>query len=85
MGWALSLAIYFVIWWVVLFAVLPFGVTGQREAAKRRRRRSGEGQRARAPIAPRLLYRVSRSTRSSRPSSGSRSNIYYIYFYLPSS
>jgi predicted secreted protein len=27
-----SLAIYFVIWWLVLFAVLPFGVRSQHEA-----------------------------------------------------
>lgn len=26
-----SVAIYFVIWWVVLFAVLPFGVKSQHE------------------------------------------------------
>ena len=26
-----SLAIYFVIWWLVLFAVLPFGVRSQHE------------------------------------------------------
>jgi predicted secreted protein len=26
-----ALAIYFVIWWVVLFAVLPFGVRSQQE------------------------------------------------------
>jgi predicted secreted protein len=28
---ATALAIYFVIWWVVLFAVLPFGVRSQEE------------------------------------------------------
>ena len=27
-------AIYFVIWWVTLFAVLPFGVRSQREAGE---------------------------------------------------
>jgi predicted secreted protein len=26
MGWATGIAIYAVIWWVVIFAVLPFGV-----------------------------------------------------------
>ena len=31
MGWALGLAVYFVIWWVTLFAVLPFGIHSQRE------------------------------------------------------
>lgn len=27
-----AIAIYFLIWWIVLFAVLPFGVTTQQEA-----------------------------------------------------
>jgi predicted secreted protein len=26
MGWATGIAIYFTIWWVVIFAVLPWGV-----------------------------------------------------------
>jgi predicted secreted protein len=29
-----SVAIYFVIWWLVLFAVLPFGVRSQHEAGE---------------------------------------------------
>ena len=32
MSIATALAIYFVIWWVVLFAVLPFGVRSQEES-----------------------------------------------------
>jgi predicted secreted protein len=32
MGLALGLALYFMIWWLVLFAVLPFGVRTQDEA-----------------------------------------------------
>jgi predicted secreted protein len=31
---ALAAAIYFVLWWVVLFAVLPWGVQSQREAGE---------------------------------------------------
>ncbi len=31
MSWATSIAIYFIIWWVVLFAVLPWGVRSQQE------------------------------------------------------
>ena len=31
MSWPLAIALYFVIWWVVLFAVLPFGVRTQGE------------------------------------------------------
>jgi predicted secreted protein len=32
MDWVLVLAIYIFIWWIVLFAVLPFGVHTQDEA-----------------------------------------------------
>ena len=30
-----ALAIYFVLWWVVLFAILPFGVRSQSEQGQR--------------------------------------------------
>ena len=39
-----ALAIYFVIWWIVLFAVLPFGVRSQHE--------DGEGAPGTDPGAP---------------------------------
>jgi predicted secreted protein len=45
-----AVAIYFVVWWIVLFAVLPFGVRTQDEA--------GEvtlGTTASAPVKPRLV------------------------------
>ncbi len=29
-----GIAIFFVLWWIVLFAVLPFGVRSQREAGE---------------------------------------------------
>jgi predicted secreted protein len=32
MSFSFLLAVYFIIWWVVLFAVLPFGVRTQAEA-----------------------------------------------------
>lgn len=31
MNLVLSVAVYFVIWWIVLFAVLPFGIRTQHE------------------------------------------------------
>ncbi len=31
MQWLTYFALYFVIWWTVLFVVLPFGVRGQHE------------------------------------------------------
>jgi predicted secreted protein len=32
MSWVFAFAIYFVVWWISLFAVLPFGVRTQEEA-----------------------------------------------------
>jgi predicted secreted protein len=34
MAWTTALAIYFVIWWLVLFCVLPFGVRNPSEAGE---------------------------------------------------
>ena len=34
MAWTTALAIYFIIWWIVLFAVLPFGVRNASEAGE---------------------------------------------------
>lgn len=50
MSLTLGLALYFIIWWTVLFAVLPFGVRTQGEAGE-----IVPGTPASAPIAPRLL------------------------------
>ena len=46
MGWITHLAIYFVVWWITLFIVLPFGV--QRDEAV-----SG-GNDPGAPVSPRI-------------------------------
>jgi len=49
MSLSFAIAIYFVLWWLVLFAILPFGVTTQDE--------DGEviaGTESSAPIAPQL-------------------------------
>jgi len=32
MSWTTAVAIYFIVWWVVLFAVLPWGVHSQAES-----------------------------------------------------
>jgi predicted secreted protein len=50
MTWGSLLAIYFVVWWTILFAVLPFGMRTQQE--------EGDvvlGSAASAPARPRLL------------------------------
>ena len=34
MSWTTALAIYFIVWWIVLFTVLPFGVRNASEAGE---------------------------------------------------
>jgi predicted secreted protein len=46
----MAIAIFFTIWWVLLFAVLPFGVRSQHETAE-----IVPGSDPGAPVAPRLL------------------------------
>ena len=47
------IAIYFVVWWVVLFAVLPFGVHTQADAGE-----VVAGTSASAPVRPMLLKKA---------------------------
>jgi predicted secreted protein len=47
-----GLAVYFLIWWVVLFAVLPFGIKSQHEGE------TTPGTDPGAPILPRLLSKI---------------------------
>ncbi|HEY0218687.1 MAG TPA: DUF1467 family protein [Afipia sp.] len=42
-----AFAIYFVVWWIVLFAVLPFGIQSQQEGGE-----SAAGTDPGAPIVP---------------------------------
>ncbi len=57
MTWPLGLAIYFTMWWVVLFAVLPFGVRSQHESGD-----YAQGTDPGAPVAPRLLIKAAVTT-----------------------
>ena len=50
MDWATGIMVYFVIWWIILFAVLPLGV--------RRVENPGRGQDPGAPENPQLLRKV---------------------------
>jgi predicted secreted protein len=53
MSWWTILAIYFVVWWTILFAVLPWGMRTQEE--------EGEvvlGTTASAPVRPRLVAKA---------------------------
>ena len=51
MSLALSIALYFIIWWTLLFAILPFGVRTQGEAGE-----VVPGTPESAPVKPRLLW-----------------------------
>lgn len=48
-----AFAIYFVIWWVMLFAVLPWGIRSQHEAGD-----VAHGTDPGAPALPRLLAKL---------------------------
>ncbi|HEY4405266.1 MAG TPA: DUF1467 family protein [Xanthobacteraceae bacterium] len=48
-----ALAIYFVIWWIVLFAVLPWGVHSQHEAGE-----MAPGTDPGAPVLPKLRSKL---------------------------
>jgi predicted secreted protein len=53
MSLATSIAIYFLIWWVVLFAVLPWGVRSQHESGE-----IAPGSDPGAPTIPRLKRKL---------------------------
>lgn len=57
MSVTLAIALYFIIWWTVLFAVLPIGVRTQSEAGE-----VVPGTPESAPVAPRLLRIVGLNT-----------------------
>ena len=52
-----GLAIYFVCWWIVLFAILPFGVTTQKDAGE-----VVPGTAESAPIAPKMVPKLIATT-----------------------
>jgi predicted secreted protein len=52
-----SIAVYFVLWWLCLFAVLPFGVKSQHEADDVQ-----PGTEPGAPVRPLLLWKVLATT-----------------------
>lgn len=53
MGWLSGFAVFFIIWWVVLFTVLPFGVRSQLEDGH-----IEPGTEAGAPVAPRIGFKL---------------------------
>ena len=57
MSWGSALAIYFIIWWVVLFISLPFAMRSQAEVGE-----VTEGTEPGAPFDPQLLRRFGWNT-----------------------
>lgn len=53
-----GIAIYLIVWWLVFFAVLPFGVRSQHEEGGT----EGEGRDPGAPVRPLLLRKVLATT-----------------------
>ena len=53
MSWISALAVYFVIWWLVLFAVLPWGVRTQAEEGT-----VEPGSAESAPVRPQLVKKA---------------------------
>jgi predicted secreted protein len=58
MKWTSGLAIYFVVWWTVLFAVLPLRVRNAHEAGES----VAEGHDAGAPVAHALFWKAKVTT-----------------------
>ncbi|MEM1378782.1 MAG: DUF1467 family protein [Pseudomonadota bacterium] len=57
MGWLSAFAIFFIIWWTTLFAVLPFGVRSQAEDND-----ITMGTEAGAPSNPRIGFKLLMTT-----------------------
>jgi predicted secreted protein len=55
---AFALALYFIIWWIVLFAMLPIGVRTSEEAGEK----TTPGNAESAPHAPKLLPKMVATT-----------------------
>lgn len=53
MNIASALAVYFIIWWITLFAVLPFGIRSQQESGD-----VVDGTEPGAPVLPGLLKKA---------------------------
>ena len=58
MVWTTIAAIYFIVWWLVLFITLPWGVKTAEESGEERE----AGHAASAPVKPLLLYKALATT-----------------------
>jgi predicted secreted protein len=55
---AFAIALYFIIWWIVLFAMLPIGVRTSEEAGEK----ASPGTAESAPVMPNLLPKMVATT-----------------------
>ena len=62
MSWTSAVAIYFIIWWLVLFMVLPFGIKNAAETGEQ----IGEGNDEGAPVAHGLMWKAGVTTARKR-------------------
>jgi predicted secreted protein len=53
MTWPMGIAVFFTLWWIVLFAILPFGVRSQHEEPE-----YAQGTDPGAPVRPQLLAKA---------------------------
>lgn len=57
MSWPTLIAIYFIVWWLTLFCILPLGVKTQEEAGE-----IVPGSATSAPVRPQLLMKAGLTT-----------------------
>jgi predicted secreted protein len=78
MPWMLGLALYFIIWWTMLFAILPFGVRSQQEMNS-----VVPGSDPGAPARPRLGLKLLANTIVAAMVWGVADYFYVYYFAQP--
>ena len=62
MSLAFGLAIYFIVWWIVLFAILPFGVRTSEEVGEKKLPGFAESAPHRPQLLPKMLVTTVIST-----------------------
>ncbi len=62
MKFVYGLAVYFIIWWTVLFAILPLGIKSQHEAGEAEGPAMVKGTDPGAPSKPRMLRKMIQTT-----------------------
>jgi predicted secreted protein len=78
MGWTLGIAVYFIIWWTLLFAVLPFGIQSQHELNQ-----IVPGSEPGAPARPQLGRKLLANTLIALLLWGIADYLYTVYYLQP--